>query len=95
MKEDFESEKLVTSYMKLMSHKYNCLYFKLSLRYFSGFPDCLIIKNGKVFFIELKKTGGKATRLQECIGRRIKNYGGNWICLNSKKSIKKFFEDNF
>lgn len=41
----------------------------------NGIPDLLAIKNGKVFFVEIKSEKGKLSKLQEYRINQLKDHG--------------------
>ncbi len=52
---------LITNYLK----KEGWLVTKLMMTTTSGIPDVLAIRQGKTIFIEVKKPGGRLSRIQE------------------------------
>lgn len=57
-----------------------------------GIPDRLLIKNGKHYFIELKRPGKKATELQKEIHKRLKKHGATVFVIDNKDDIDKVLE---
>lgn len=86
------TEAVILAYMKKLCQEHGILLFKISQRYSSGFPDVILIFQGQVWFIELKRPGAVATPLQLAIGDKIKAHGGNWACLNEKVAARAFIE---
>jgi hypothetical protein len=55
---------------------------------YSGVPDRIAIKNGKVYFIESKKPiGGKQTDDQTKFQQNIENEKGNYILVKSLEDL--------
>jgi len=48
-----------------------------------GFPDILILSHGRVWFLEVKAHGGKASDAQIAVGDRILAQGGRWAVVHS------------
>jgi len=59
----------------------------------NGMPDRLILKNGKHFFIELKKPGDKPRELQTEIIKRMENKGAIVHVIDSKEGIDDIIEE--
>lgn len=74
------------------THYYGNHLKKMGLR--SGVPDMIILKDGEVFYIELKSKNGKLTKNQKFIKEEIIENGGNYFLLNSIESINLFLKDN-
>jgi len=52
-----------------------------------GFPDLLVIEDGRVYFIEVKRPGGKPTRRQKIVHERIKGKGVDVYVLDNDKKL--------
>jgi|TARA_R110000803_G_scaffold66841_1_gene128433 Holliday junction resolvase-like predicted endonuclease len=54
-----------------------------------GFPDVMMIHNGKVVFVELKSpsTGGSLSKLQERELKRLSKAGANTFVTNTKEGV--------
>jgi hypothetical protein len=52
------------------------LTLKLSDKYYSGYPDLLLIINGMCCFIEIKTPIGKVSKIQEYTLQKIREAGG-------------------
>lgn len=63
---------------------------KISQRFSSGFPDFIAIKDGRVFFIEVKEFRSKLTKLQEHKLKKIHSMGGNVRVLWFSKIAKEY-----
>jgi len=58
----------------------------------AGMPDLLAIKNGVVLFLEIKRPGGKLTKLQERTIRELSEHGANVFVVYSLKEVKAIVE---
>lgn len=59
----------------------------------NGIPDRLIIKNGKCFFIELKKPGESLRELQEAVIDKMERKGAIVHVLDSKEGIDDVIQE--
>lgn len=59
--DEWRIQATITKWLK----KNHVIYNKLMSLTFAGWPDLLIVKNGNCYFFEVKKIGGKLSRLQE------------------------------
>ena len=55
-----------------------------------GVPDRIILYNGEWAAVELKRPGGKLTKLQEVEHRAIRKAGGYVFVLDSKDGVDEF-----
>ena len=58
------------------------LVVKIGLCNKQGFPDLMVMKAGKILFIEVKRPGEKPRPLQEYRHRKLKEQGFEIITLN-------------
>lgn len=65
------------------------LVYKFSSPGNAGVPDRVVIHEGNVFFVELKRPGEKPRALQSAVARRIRDHGGLVICINSKQQVDR------
>lgn len=78
--------------------KMGCLVVKIDASH-RGWPDRLILKNGKCMFIEVKNPNGtgKLSKIQEYMISKIKSKGVSVYVVDNKKYaddlIKEFTED--
>lgn len=78
--------------------KMGCLVVKIDASH-RGWPDRLILKNGKCMFIEVKHPNGKGrlSKIQEYMISKIKSKGVSVYVVDNKKYaddlIKEFTED--
>lgn len=85
-------EKTIESYFKKKAKSAGGLSFKWSSPSHRGVPDQILFINREVWFIEMKRPGGKLTALQEHVGKQILSYGQNYCVLSSKDDVDKFIE---
>ena len=58
-----------------------------------GVPDRIVIHNGKVFFVELKRTGKKPTKLQEVEHKKIRAHGKEVYVIAGKEEMEQLIEE--
>lgn len=83
-------EKAVEQHLNKKVKEAGGLSFKWSSPSHRGVPDRIVFLNRSVWFIELKRPGGKTTKLQDHIGEQIKRYTPNYCVLSSKDEIDQF-----
>ncbi len=66
-----------------------CIRMQQGLGSFKGLPDLLCIKNGIVFFIEVKKKGGKLSSHQQKFKEMWESFGGHMIVAYSVDDVMK------
>lgn len=60
----------------------------------SGVPDRIVIfPGGRIVFVELKKPGGKPTKLQEVQHKRLRKLGCDVWVIDSKESVDAFIKE--
>lgn len=58
-----------------------------------GFPDRLCLaKEGRVFFVELKRPGGKPRKLQIHMAKKLEGLGFNVYTISTKEEVDVFYE---
>ena len=55
-----------------------------------GVPDRIAVLNGTVWFVEIKKPGGKLSELQKQFGKDAKSLGLNYTVVWSKEDVEKW-----
>lgn len=84
------SEKIIE---KKLTEKVNDLggwSLKLLSTYVTGLPDRLcLLPGGRVFFVEVKTTGKKPTKIQERIHDRLRGLGFEVTVIDSLEQIQK------
>ena len=56
----------------------------------SGVPDRIVLYKGKVYFVEVKRPGGKLTNLQQQFGNYLVTNGFNYFIIMSKYDVEFF-----
>lgn len=59
----------------------------------AGVPDRIIIHEGRVMFVELKRPGGEPRPLQVAVAKRMKDAGAFVYCISSKEQVHRFVDD--
>lgn len=91
-----ESEKLLEKKLSKEVTKAGGLSFKFWAMSHSGLPDRIIlIPGGKIFFIEVKSTGEKPTKIQVFVHNKLRKMGFVVLIIDSSEQIKKFIQDAF
>lgn len=67
--------------------KKKLLLLKLSPQYTPGIPDRLLIAPGGMVLVEFKRPGGKLTKLQAGVHRKIQRAGGVVYVCDSKEGF--------
>lgn len=55
-----------------------------------GVPDRIAVLNGTVWFVEIKKPGGKLSELQKQFAKDAKSLGLNYTVVWSKEDVEKW-----
>jgi len=58
-----------------------------------GVPDRIVVYKGVVYFVELKVTGGKATKLQQHEIDTLRNHGATAKVVCGKEGVDRFIEN--
>lgn len=67
----------------------------LKLSGYKGIPDRIVLMNGKVYFVEVKKTGGGVvSEAQVEMLKKLNDAGYIAVILDSKESVDKFLRRN-
>lgn len=81
-------EKEIEKKLKARLEKLGCMVLKFTSPGNAGVPDRLVlIPGGTVWFVELKRPGGKLRPLQEIWRGRIEGLNGNYRLVQSEKDI--------
>lgn len=54
----------------------------------------VVLPGGKIWFIEVKREGGKLSALQKLFADRMQSLGTNYACLWSKEDVNKWRSEN-
>lgn len=81
-------EKEIEKKLKARLEKLGCMVLKFTSPGNAGVPDRLVlVPGGTVWFVELKRPGGKLRPLQEIWRDRIEGLNGNYRLIQSEKDI--------
>ena len=88
------TEKDIEEYLRLGVKKLGGVAFKFTSPGNSGVPDRLIVMPGnRVYFVELKRPGGRTSPLQDRQISRLKDLGCRVLVVDSKESAERFLND--
>ena len=59
----------------------------------SGVPDRIVIYDGKVVFVELKKEGGRLSALQKLTLKKLRECKAQSTVIYTKKGVDDFIDD--
>ena len=88
------TEKDIEEYLRLGVKKLGGVAFKFTSPGNSGVPDRLIVMPGnRMYFVELKRPGGRTSPLQNRQISRLKDLGCRVLVVDSKESAERFLND--
>nr|DAY32315.1 MAG TPA: Nuclease [Caudoviricetes sp.] len=88
------TEKDIEEYLRLGVKKLGGVAFKFTSPGNSGVPDRLIVMPGnRIYFVELKRPGGRTSPLQNRQISRLKDLGCRVLVVDSKESAERFLND--
>ena len=80
-------EKELEGWCRDYARKEGLLLLKLSPQYLPGLPDRLLVAPGGLVLIEFKRPGGRLTKIQAALHRKILNItNGRWLYVVDSKS---------
>ena len=85
-------EKDIEKYLISQIKKTGGLTWKLTSPSTSGVPDRLVIRQGKCWFVELKRPKGSLRKLQKYRSSELQKQGFDVICLDTKNKVDQFIE---
>lgn len=89
-----DSEKYLESSLVAGAHKAGSIAIKMTSQFHRGLPDrLLILRDGKVRWVELKTTGKKPTPIQERMHKRLKAYGHRVDVVDTKADLDRILEE--
>ena len=59
---------------------------------YKGIPDRIAIKEGRILFLEMKRTGGKLSESQKLFQEKIENAGGEYYVIHSLDELIKILK---
>lgn len=85
-------EKTVENHLRKRVKECGGLCFKWSSPSHRGVPDDIVFIYGEIWFVEVKKPGGRTTKLQDLVMSQIREYTDNVCVLSSKEEINQWLE---
>lgn len=87
-------EREIEEYLRLGVKRLGGTAFKFTSPGNAGVPDRLIVMPGdRIYFVELKRPGGKTSQLQNRQINRLKDLGCKVFVIDSKEGAGKFLND--
>jgi hypothetical protein len=84
-------EKTIEQYFVQTVKKLGGKAYKFSSPAHRGVSDRIaVMPNGVVWFVEIKRPGGKLTALQELFAKEMTDMGQRYACLWSKEDVDKW-----
>lgn len=59
----------------------------------AGVPDRVVIYDGRVVFVELKRPGEEPRALQKAVAKKLRKAGGYVYCLSTLEQVDRFTRD--
>lgn len=84
------SEKQVEAKLVKLCKDYQILTFKLLPFLCAGLPDRIVISRRGLYFVELKRPGGKLRPLQERMIAKLTDYGQTVHVLDNYEQVTNF-----
>lgn len=89
-------EGIIENYLGKLCKQYDVLYYKFTSPGVRGVPDRMLIGQGKVLFVELKRPGVSDVRpWQKPIINKMRTHGANVFVINSKNAADIFMRQHF
>lgn len=90
-----DPEAAIEQHFIRMAKKHKCFYCKMKALSTSGVPDRVVIRDGKILFVELKATGKKPRALQKEIIGDMTSHGASVYVIDAKDQTDDFFRTFF
>ena len=84
---DMTPEGRVESHLTKECKKYNILCYKFQSPSNSGVPDRVLVGNGKVFFVELKRPGEEPRKLQQQVIKKLQKAGATVYVADNNDEV--------
>lgn len=88
-----EIEKDVETYLKRKVTARGGLCMKFVSPGLSGVPDRIVVLNGQIVFVEMKKPGGRPRPLQVRVINLLRNQGCQVEVIDTKEQVERLVED--
>lgn len=87
-------EREIEEYLRLGVKRLGGIAFKFTSPGNAGVPDRLIVMpDNRIYFVELKRSGGKTSHLQNRQIGRLRDLGCSVSVIDSKEGVGKFLND--
>lgn len=87
-------EREIEEYLRLGVKRLRGIAFKFTSPGNAGVPDRLVVMPGnRIYFVELKRPGGKTSQLQKMQINRLKDLSCKVFVIDSKEGVDKFLDD--
>ena len=88
---ELDIQKKILTYLR---HAYpEAVTVKLSDRWVSGLPDIMFIRNGKIYFFEVKTKTGKVSNIQRYFLDKLKANKTPAVVVTSLEEVKAVIEE--
>lgn len=85
-------EKDVEAYFRRKVSEAGGLSWKTTALNYRGFPDRLVLYYGRFYLVELKRIGGKMSKLQESFAKKVIEHGGNFYLVEGHDGVNDFIK---
>lgn len=85
-------EKTVEAYFKRRCREIGALSYKFTSPHYVGVSDQIMLHKSHVYFVEIKRIGGKQSAVQKCFQKEIIDHGGIYILLAGHDEVAQFIE---
>lgn len=85
-------EKQVEEYFCREVKKHGGLALKLTSPGHAGVPDRVVLHDGKILFVELKRPGGKLRPLQRYVFSRMRKFGAKVYVITCRAEVDAFVQ---
>ena len=86
-------ENNIEKYLLKEAKRKDILCYKFTSPGNNGVPDRIMIGNGQVIFVELKRPGAKPRELQQVIIRRMRERGADVRLVDTKKGVNLLIKE--
>ncbi len=86
-------EKEIEAYAVRQAKRKGVITYKFSSPAMRGVPDRIFICNGRVWFREFKRPGGRPTKLQAMHLRKLEEAGCNVGVIDSKEAVDEMLDE--
>jgi Holliday junction resolvase len=88
------TERQLQANIKNLLTRHGWLVRKMSAESMVGWPDLLIVRDGRVAFIEVKTAAGRVSKRQQLTHEAIREHGGQVYIWRSTADAERFHEDH-